>query len=103
LKETVLPFSLLKINDLLSSCHTVSSWLPPFFPHNLNIPSIYTFYDLGQSLRTTHLTDCLSMLKMNRKEIPMKVKYTKLDNEGMTAENSSSASVINWTDKKHSQ
>jgi hypothetical protein len=40
-------------------------------------------------------------LKLNRKNVPKKVKDTKLKKEEMIAQHSGPVFVIKWSDKKH--
>jgi hypothetical protein len=60
----------------------------------------YNSPELASSLKTIYQTDYVRTLKSNRKNVPKKVRYTKLEKKGMTAKHSSPVSVIKWSNKK---
>jgi hypothetical protein len=62
--------------------------------------NFYSPPTLAKILKTTHKTNCVGTLKMNRKNVPTKVKNTKLKIGEMTAQHCGSISVIKWHDKK---
>jgi hypothetical protein len=64
---------------------------------------LYNFYNspsLARTLKITDNTDCVGILKLNRKDVPPKVKNTELKKGEIIAQHSAPVSVTKWYDKK---
>jgi hypothetical protein len=75
------------VEPLLKQGRTV--WMDKFY----NSPS------LARLLKITHKTDCVGTLKLSRKNVPPKVKDTKLKIGEIVAQHSGPVSVTKWGDK----
>jgi hypothetical protein len=78
-KTTAIVLKLLE--PLLKQGRTV--WMDSFY----NLPS------LARTLEITHNTDCVGTLKLSRKDVPPKVKNTKLKKGKIVAQHSGLVSV----------
>jgi hypothetical protein len=76
------------VEPLLKQGWTV--WMDNFY----NSPS------QAKTLKMTYKTDCVGTLQLNRKDLPLKVKNTKLKKGEIVAQHSGPASVTKWSDKK---
>jgi hypothetical protein len=76
------------VEPLLKRGRTV--WMDYFY----NSPS------LARTLKITHNTDCVGTLKLNRKDVPPKVKNSKLKKSEIVAQHSGPVSVTKWCNKK---
>jgi hypothetical protein len=76
------------IEPLLKQGRTV--WMDNFY----NSPS------LARMLKVTYNTDCVGTLRLNRKDVPQKVKNTKLKKGEIIAQHSGPVSITKWYDKK---
>ena len=62
--------------------------------------NFYNSPTLARLLKITHKTDCVGTLKLNRKNVPPKVKNTKLKKGEIVAQHSGPVSVTKWFNKK---
>jgi hypothetical protein len=76
------------VEPLLKQGWTV--WMDKFY----NSPS------LARTLKITHNADCVGTLKLNCKDVPPKVKNTKLKEDEVVAQHSGPVSVTKWCNKK---
>jgi hypothetical protein len=76
------------VEPLLKQGRTV--WMDNFY----NSPSI------ARTLKITHKTDCVGTLNLNRKNVPPKVRNTKLKKGEIVAQHCGPVSVTKWCDKK---
>jgi hypothetical protein len=62
--------------------------------------NFYNSPSLPRTLKMTYKTDCVGTLKLNRKDVPQKVKNEKLKKGEIVAQHSGPVSVTKWSDKK---
>jgi hypothetical protein len=63
--------------------------------------NFYSSPCLAKILKTVHKTDCVGTLKLNRKNVPKKVKDTKLRKGEIIAQHSGPVSITKWSNKKY--
>jgi hypothetical protein len=67
---------------------------------NVWMDNFYNSQSLAKTLKIIHTTDCVGTLKLNRKDVPIKVKNTKLEEGEIVEQNSGPVSIIKWSGKK---
>ena len=57
--------------------------------------------ELARKLKIEHSTDCVGILKLNRKNVPKEVKDNKLGKGEIIARRSGPVTVLKWCDKRN--
>ena len=69
--------------------------------YTLWLDNYYNSPTLAREQKTVHDTDCVGTLRINRKNVPKKVKEKKLKKGEIIARHSGPVMVMNWCDKKN--
>ena len=99
-KDTVFQIAFIS-GDTNKTAAIVLSLVEPLLNkgRTLWMDSFYNSPALAQKLKSLK-TDCVGTLRLSRKDIPQKVKDTKLRKGELVAEHSGPVSVLKWKDKK---
>jgi len=69
--------------------------------HTQWIENIFNSPELARKLEIKHFTDCVSTLKLNRKNVPKEVKDKNLEKGEVIPRYSGPVTVLKWRDKRN--
>jgi len=101
-KNTVLQSSLIT-PDTPKTAAVALELLEPLFGrgHTLWIDNFLNNPELARKLMIEHSTDCVGILKLNRKKVPKEVKDKKLEKVETIARHSGPVTVLKWHDNSN--